>query len=310
MPSGPSPSRARALITRLGGVGVAAAHLAFTSAETGVLQIGRPRRRTWRPAALAASQRGEMVRESEDGMPLIHLIAGPTGVGKSAMATDLARAGGAPIVVADRIQCFTDLATTSARAGAEQPGASRYWLGDRTALDGDYPAEEAAQALIHQVFELGGEHPLVIIEGGSISLLQHLAEHLPDLPWRLTVCLLPLPDRARYLTTLTARAREMLMPAPPGRSLLEELSALWRIPRARGFAASVNGLEAALEWCAKYSLDPAQVDSSEISEEIKERLAHMIAVRHLEHGVLQSSVFRELFSGWPTGVEYRKEPAV
>ncbi|MER6090256.1 isopentenyl transferase family protein [Streptomyces bluensis] len=250
-----------------------------------------------------------MGQDSAETMPVVHLVAGPTGVGKSDTASALAKADGAPVVVADRIQCFTDLATTSARAGADEPGVSRFWLGDRTVLDGDYPAAEAAHVLIDTVTRLSGEHQQVIIEGGSISLLQHLAGHLPDLPWRFTVALLAMPDRASYLAALTARARAMLTPVPPGRSLLDELAALWRIPRARTFVASVNGLEAALEWCAKYSVDPAEADSPDVPAELRERLAHMIGVRHLEHGLLQNRVFEDLFRGRPADLGQQREPA-
>lgn len=87
-----------------------------------------------------------MNRLDSAGPIAVHVIAGPTGVGKSAAASELARRTGAPVVVADRIQCFTDLATTSARAGADVPGIRRVWLCDRTVADGDYPATQAVEA--------------------------------------------------------------------------------------------------------------------------------------------------------------------
>jgi ATP-dependent protease Clp ATPase subunit len=43
-------------------------------------------------------------------MSYVHAILGPTGVGKTALATRLARETSAPTVVADRIQCYRDLA--------------------------------------------------------------------------------------------------------------------------------------------------------------------------------------------------------
>lgn len=227
--------------------------------------------------------------------PYVHLIAGPTGVGKSAAATRLARMTGAPIVVADRLQCFTDLATTSARAGADVPGVRRYWLGDRTFADGDLCAEAATDALVALVERLGERHRLVIVEGGSISLLRELTARRTMPPWRLTVRLLPLPGREEYIAALTRRAREMLAPQAPGHSLLEELAALWREPRRRLLAASVNGFEAVLECCAKYSLDVRTVDREPLSEHVLERMAALIAERHAEHGFLQHRVFSEIF---------------
>lgn len=227
--------------------------------------------------------------------PFVHLIAGPTGVGKSAAATDLARVTGAPVVVADRLQCFTDLATTSARAGAEVPGVHRHWLGDRTVADGDLSAAEAADTLVRLVEKLGARHRFVIVEGGSISLLRELSARRATLPWRLTVRLLPLPDRCDYVAALTRRAREMLVPPPPDRGLLDELAALWQDPQQRYFAASVNGFEAVLECCAKYALDVETLHKRNLPEHILARMAGLIAERHAEHGVLQHRVFTEIF---------------
>lgn len=227
--------------------------------------------------------------------PFVHLIAGPTGVGKSAAATELARQADAPIVVADRLQCFTDLATTSARAGADVPGVRRHWLGDRTFADGDLSATDATDALVETVERLAERHRLVIVEGGSISLLRELCARLPELSWQLTVQVLPLPDRDEYLAALTRRARAMLSPDPPGPGLLEELAALWRDPRQRWLAASVNGFEAVLECCAKYGLDVKTVHEQHIPEHILGRIAGLIAERHAEHGFLQHRVFTEIF---------------
>ncbi|MEU6227634.1 isopentenyl transferase family protein [Streptomyces sp. NPDC047042] len=227
--------------------------------------------------------------------PFVHLIAGPTGAGKSAAANDLARATGAPVVVADRLQCFTDLATTSARAGGEAPDVRRYWLADRTVPDGDLGAVAAADSLFDLVEQLGARHRLVIVEGGSISLLKVLAERCAALPWQLSVQVLPLPAYGDYVEALTRRALTMLAPPAPDRSLLEELAELWADPRQRRFAASVNGFEAVLECCAKYALDVETIHKQELPDPIRSRMASLIALRHAEHGILQSRVFTETF---------------
>ncbi|MDX3227756.1 isopentenyl transferase family protein [Streptomyces sp. ME19-01-6] len=235
---------------------------------------------------------------SHGGSPqFVHVIAGPTGVGKSAAATALARITGAPIVVADRIQCFTDLATTSARAGEETVEVERSWLGDRTVADGDYPSEEAADALVRRLEELGERHRFVIVEGGSISLLRDFAQRLPDLPYRLTARLLHVPDREGYLARLARRARRMLAPEGAQTSMLQELATLWGSPDHRFFAASVNGLEAILEWCATYSVSVESLISCELSEAQLEKMAWMVAERHAEHGILQDAIFSKVFSG-------------
>ncbi|MDO0933475.1 isopentenyl transferase family protein [Streptomyces sp. DG2A-72] len=229
--------------------------------------------------------------------PVVHVIAGPTGVGKSAAATAMAQVTGAPIVVADRLQCFVDMATTSARAGADVPSVRRHWLGDRTVADGDLSASEAADALVTLVQQQATQHQhrFVIVEGGSISLLRELSARTAELPWRVSVRLLSLPDHDDYLATLTRRARVMLTASPPDRSLIDELATLWHDPRQRLFVASVNGFEAVLECCAKYSLDVESLGKQQLPEQLLTRMAELIAVRHAEHGRLQHRVFSEIF---------------
>ncbi|WP_433521301.1 isopentenyl transferase family protein [Nocardia pseudovaccinii] len=63
------------------------------------------------------------------------LIAGPTGSGKTEVAMELADAMQAPVVVADRIQCYVDLSSTSTRFA---DAANRFHLSDRVVPDGDY----------------------------------------------------------------------------------------------------------------------------------------------------------------------------
>lgn len=175
------------------------------------------------------------------------------------------------------------------------PGVCRHWLGERTFADGDLPAAEATDALIALVERLSSRHPLVIVEGGSISLLREMCDRRTELSWRLTARLLPLPARDEYLATLTRRAHEMLTPGACGPGLLQELAALWRDPRRRLLAASVNGFEAVLECCAKYSLDVASIDEQDIPDQVLNRIAELIAERHAEHGFLQHRVFGEIF---------------
>ncbi|MFJ9373424.1 isopentenyl transferase family protein [Streptomyces sp. NPDC101455] len=231
------------------------------------------------------------------GQLTVHVIAGPTGVGKSSSASELALQTGAPVVVADRIQCFTDLTTTSARAGADVPGVRRIWLGDRTVADGDYPAEQAAETLVEKVQGLARTAPTIIVEGGSISILRLLTERIPQLPWTVVAHLLTRPpDRGDYLTRLTERAHRMLCPTPPQQGLLDELAALWRDPAQQRFVASVNGMEAALEWCAEFSIPPTYASTKGISRSALDRLAHMIAERHAEHGADQEREFLGILS--------------
>ncbi|WP_243744881.1 isopentenyl transferase family protein [Streptomyces hainanensis] len=229
---------------------------------------------------------------------VIHIIAGPTGIGKSAAATELARATGAPIVVADRIQCFPELATTSARAGGEAADVERIWLAERAVADGDFAVADALEALIGTLRGLRERHPFVIVEGGSISLLWDFAELLPELGFRATVRLMHIADRREYVAGLTRRARGMLVPEGAATSAIEELAIAWKSVEQRSFVASINGFKGILEWCATHSFAVESLASAALTEEQVGELSRMVALRHAEHGVLQDRIFSMVFDGW------------
>lgn len=229
----------------------------------------------------------------------VHLIVGPTGLGKTAAAIGLARTTGAPIVVADRIQCYTDLAVGSARdCDQSTEGVSRYLLCDRTVDDGDYPSGEATEALVWKLGELCALHPLVIVEGGSMSMMQDFAQRWEYLPFRMSCRLLHIGDHLDYLGRLSNRARRMLVPAPVATGMLDELAALWRRPEHRPFAASLNGYDAIIEWCSRQGVAIESLTASDVPEAERETLVSMVARRHAEHGSLQEDLFGRRRPRW------------
>lgn len=236
-----------------------------------------------------------------DTTPRVHAIVGPTGSGKTAHATALARSCGAPVVVADRIQCFTDLTTTSARATEDEVrGVARFHLGDRTVADGDYPADSAGRALFYTIGSLSAENPLVILEGGSISVLRTLAARHDELPFRLTVETLGIRDGATYEKGLRARARQMLQPEAGRTGMLDELAAAWKHEEQRPFIASINGLEAILEWCDEHGATPQSLVEPDLPESVIDDLVTAIGRWHAVHGREQEETFSEIFSGVAT----------
>lgn len=226
----------------------------------------------------------------------VRALVGPTGVGKSAAATALARDTGAPVLVADRIQCFTDLVVTSGRAAdAQVPGVDRIWLSDRTVSDGDYAPGEASEDLLSRLGSLVTDHGLVLLEGGSISLLLRFAELMENLPYSVSVDLLPILDKNHYSARQIARARKMLLPDSSGRSLLTEFAAAWSTPGQRRFAASVSGLDSICEWCAKHSVDPEELADVDLSEKMLRELSTMLGERYAAHGFTQERLFLKTF---------------
>jgi tRNA A37 N6-isopentenylltransferase MiaA len=222
-------------------------------------------------------------------MNSVHLVVGPTGAGKSDVALEIAAERDAPIVVADRIQCYLDLPVTSARLD----GPRRHHLAELTVPDGDYPVHEAAHALLMKVEELSRAHEHVVVEGGSISLLRRFADCRGRFPFRLTATVLPLAGERAHLERLRTRAARMIADG-----MLDEIAKAWQHREQRAFVASVNGPEAVLRWCAENRVEPEDlpgVDDAGIAE-----LTELVAVVHHEHSLDQHEVFTRLF-GWNHG---------
>jgi tRNA A37 N6-isopentenylltransferase MiaA len=218
------------------------------------------------------------------GLSRVHLLAGPTGVGKTEAAMDLAATWDAPVVVADRIQCYLDLPVTSARCA----DVGRHHLGDRMAQDGDYAVDDAFPALLRVLGALTGRHPRVVVEGGSISLLRRFSECRGR--FRLSATVLHVPDDQAYLRRLRDRAQRMLRDG-----MLDELAKAWQHGPQRPFVASINGPEAVVKWCQDNAFAPADLpllspDGPEIAE-----LADLVAQVHADHGHEQDAVFTQLF---------------
>lgn len=220
-------------------------------------------------------------------MNCVHLVVGPTGAGKTDVATEIADEHNAPIVVADRIQCYLDLPVTSARLDG---GPHRHHLAERTVPDGDYPVHEAAHALLLKVESLSRVHDHVVVEGGSISLLRRFADCRGRFPFRLTATVLPLTDERAHLDRLRTRAARMIADG-----MLDEIAKAWQHHGQRSFVASVNGPEAVLAWCTETGLDPEDLPG--IHEDEVAEIAERVAVVHHEHSLEQHEVFTRLF-GW------------
>lgn len=225
----------------------------------------------------------------------IKAIVGPTGSGKSARADSSAPNLRAPVIVLDRIQCFSDIPITSIRSFVTD-GIPRYYLNDRTIADGDYSAEEAFPDLMHLIDKLAGAHNLILMEGGSISLLEKLV-HYGELPFRLSVEVMPLGERVQHWRRLRSRAEKMLRPDGGGTGILQEISQAWRYEKQRPFIASIVGPDAVLAWCERNGVDPAEVGERPLTERAIAELAADITTTHLDYSLQQEAAMRDFFSG-------------
>lgn len=222
----------------------------------------------------------------------IHAILGATGTGKTAVATAAARRLDAPVVVLDRIQCFTDIPTTSGRPpDTETAGITRLYLGRRRITDGDFPAADAHVALLAALRDLAKHHDLVLVEGGSMSLLAHLHNHMPEFNHQWHTSVIPIPGD--YVDVTRRRVIRALRSAH-GRSCVDEFRAAWAHTDHRGFVASICGFDSLLAWCATTGIDPADLHRKDLTGDALGSLLAAMVEGSLAHGVQQQTAFLEL----------------
>lgn len=115
-------------------------------------------------------------------MPVLHIILGPTAVGKSDYAVAEALRVGSPVVSCDSRQFYREMRIGTARPSEAQLAAvPHYFIADRSVTEpcsaGAYELE--ALALLEKLFR---EHDTVVVAGGSGLYIDALCNGLDDFP--------------------------------------------------------------------------------------------------------------------------------
>lgn len=232
---------------------------------------------------------------------IVDAVIGPTCCSKSATAIRLAERFDCPIIVADRLQCFSDIPITSSRETGKTANRFRY-IAERRLAAGDYPADVAFADLQRLTQKLSEEYDQLVLEGGSTSLVRRIAEHGLNADLNVTIVL---PDNpGRHWHRLRERALSMVAPADGSVSLLDELRDAWSIVDQRALVASVNGFEAVLSWCSLHQIDPTELSPAKLEDHQIWDIASAIATTHLDHVIEQQTFFLKLFERhrWPISV--------
>ena len=114
--------------------------------------------------------------------PTLIVVVGPTGSGKSALAVELAKHYGAPVISTDSRQVYRGLSIGTAQPTADELAAAKhYFIADREVEDnfncGRYETE--ALALLEELFKT---NRYVVAVGGSGLYVKALCEGMDSLP--------------------------------------------------------------------------------------------------------------------------------
>lgn len=214
-------------------------------------------------------------------MKRLHFIVGPTTTGKTSRSVELAEQTGAPVIVLDRIQCFPELAVGSGRPSpAELRSTRRIYIKDCMVIDGELPAT-TANTLVHEhVARLIREEPVLILEGGSVSLLRTIAADPRWGTYSQSWERLHLREVASYLSKAKSRVQEMLAPSDGTWSMLDEIARLWPDTRSHAVLGGIVGYKTIIAYAARYRI-PVTALRHTLSPEQIGHLAEEIAGEYL-----------------------------
>lgn len=135
-----------------------------------------------------ASEKIANATPDKDTKPTLFVLLGPTGVGKTEVAIQVARHLGVPVVNADSRQIFSELPIgTAAPTPAQQAAVKHYFVGNHHVTD-YYSAsrfEEDCLQLLDRLFsgkEDGIAHSTALLSGGSMMYIDAVCKGIDDIP--------------------------------------------------------------------------------------------------------------------------------
>ena len=109
-------------------------------------------------------------------------VVGPTAVGKTAVAIQLARYFNTEIVSADSRQFYREMSIGTAKPDPQELAAVRHHFINSHAVDGVYSAGDFERDALSVLDILFQTHDVVVLVGGSGLFVRALTEGLDDLP--------------------------------------------------------------------------------------------------------------------------------
>ena len=114
--------------------------------------------------------------------PTVYIIAGPTAVGKTAVAIALARRLGTEIVSADSRQCYREMSIGTAKPSAEELQQVKHYFIDEFPVTTALTAADYEMLALKYLDEIFAVHSTAVVCGGTGLYIKALCEGLDDMP--------------------------------------------------------------------------------------------------------------------------------
>lgn len=110
------------------------------------------------------------------------MIVGPTAVGKTALAIELAKTLGTEIISADSRQFYREMTIGTAKPTADELAAVRHHFINSHSIQQKYDAAQFGEDALSKIHELFEKYDSVIVCGGSGLYVKALLEGFDDIP--------------------------------------------------------------------------------------------------------------------------------
>lgn len=115
-------------------------------------------------------------------IPTVYIVAGPTAVGKTAIAIQLAQRLGTAIVSADSRQCYKEMEIGTASPAAEELKAVKHYFINELSISTPFTAADYESLALSYLDEIFASNGAAVVVGGTGLYIKALCEGLDDMP--------------------------------------------------------------------------------------------------------------------------------
>ena len=115
-------------------------------------------------------------------LPTVYVIAGPTAVGKTAIAIELAKRLGTAIVSADSRQCYKEMSIGTAKPSAAEQEEIKHYFIDSSPVTEELDAADYEKLALDYLSEIFKTHKAAVVCGGTGLYIKALCEGLDSMP--------------------------------------------------------------------------------------------------------------------------------